>query len=61
MRILQEGIKVNPGEKGLSNLYFQIGCIKRYHLPPPDASGAWDAYQEALVIDDFTLNSREKG
>lgn len=47
------------GVLGASDLYYFIGRLLHHHLSPPDYEQAWDAYEEALARDDFSVQWRK--
>ena len=56
MKVMLDGIAQSQGSEGLSNMYYQIGWIRQYYLKPADTKGAWEAYEQALSIRDFSYN-----
>jgi tetratricopeptide (TPR) repeat protein len=50
----EKGVLAASGAVGKSNLYLEIGFIRHHHLQPADMAGAWEAYEQALLLNDFT-------
>lgn len=56
----QQGLTTaTKGSIGESNLYYQIGRLKQ-RSPHPDLASAWEAYEQAIVIDNFGYERWQK-
>lgn len=57
LEVLLKGAKESAEDYGLSNIYYQTGWILQYYQSPANLDGAWNAYSQALTIDNFSLNN----
>lgn len=54
------GIGLSGGKIGISNFYYQIGYHLHRSLKPPNLSEAWESYETALILNDFSGESTLK-
>jgi tetratricopeptide (TPR) repeat protein len=60
LEVLRRGLDAQTGRAGRSNLLYWMGHIQQYILTPRDIEGARAAYEQALALDDFPIESAQK-
>lgn len=55
LQAYEQGLQANSGQVGLSNFYFRVGIMRQYSLSPRDFEGALEAYDQALKLDDYSI------
>jgi tetratricopeptide (TPR) repeat protein len=60
LEALRHGLDAQTGRAGKSNLLFWIGYVQQYVLTPRDIEGARAAYEQALALNDFPIESAQK-